>query len=158
MTVVGPIVTSVLAITALHGLIQGVAGHGYVHNVNADGQDYTGWLPFQDPVSKRQAFRVRALRVSASGTDAVCESGAAACYSQDSERRSQCVLCLTRSKVLSRLHDGSLVTDISSQDLACNTGGETGTQVLANVTAGSSVTFLWENVSLATGIPVPIGF
>lgn len=44
-----------------------------------------------------------------------------------------------------------VVTDISNQDLACNTGGATGTKALATAAAGSDVVFEWGSVSAVLG-------
>ncbi|EIN12107.1 hypothetical protein PUNSTDRAFT_154790 [Punctularia strigosozonata HHB-11173 SS5] len=58
MVVVNYVLASALAVTTFHGFILGVAGHGYVQNVNTNGQDYTGWLPFSDPYADPVPARV----------------------------------------------------------------------------------------------------
>jgi hypothetical protein len=35
-----------------------VAGHGYVHEVLIDGQDYPGWNPFADPYVQAQPLTI----------------------------------------------------------------------------------------------------
>ncbi|KAI0063685.1 hypothetical protein BV25DRAFT_405449 [Artomyces pyxidatus] len=47
------------------------------------------------------------------------------------------------SRVVRKIPSDGPVADVSGPDIACNTGGETGTSVLADTPAGSGVTFQW---------------
>ncbi|TFY73556.1 hypothetical protein EWM64_g10456 [Hericium alpestre] len=48
------------------------------------------------------------------------------------------------ARVVREIPSDGPVADVSAPDIACNKGGEAGTPLVANVTAGSQVTFQWE--------------
>ncbi|KAH9858689.1 glycosyl hydrolase family 61-domain-containing protein [Lenzites betulinus] len=80
-----------------------VNAHGYIHNYEIDGKNYSGWLPFTDPY-----------------------------------------LSPIPSRIERNIPDDGPVLDVTSPDLACNKGGETGAKSVAPVTAGSQITFDWQ--------------
>lgn len=79
-----------------------VAAHGYVTSVTADGQTYSGWLPFTDPYMNPVPTRV-----------------------------------------VRKIPNDGPVMDISNTDIACNQGGNVGTDLTLDVNAGSDMTFQW---------------
>ncbi|KAI0823671.1 glycosyl hydrolase family 61-domain-containing protein [Trametes gibbosa] len=49
------------------------------------------------------------------------------------------------SRIERKIPDDGPVLDVTSPDIACNKGGETGAKAVAPVTAGSKITFDWQN-------------
>ncbi|KAF8650452.1 hypothetical protein AX16_005254 [Volvariella volvacea WC 439] len=81
---------------------QPVIGHGYVHEIIANGQSYPGWLPFSDNFANPPP-----------------------------------------QKIARRIPNDGFV-GAGSPDLACHIGGREGAPLVAEVAAGSQVTFNWQ--------------
>jgi hypothetical protein len=58
-------------------------------------------------------------------------------------------------RVVRKIADDYPVMDISSTDLACNKGGNVGTNKTLQVNAGSDITLQWTSVSLITLFLLP---
>ena len=54
------------------------------------------------------------------------------------------------TRVIRKIPDDGPVMDISSTDIACNQGGNVGTNKTFDVSAGSDMTFQWTDVRLLT--------
>jgi len=89
-------------IIALSSVLTSVNAHGYVQEVQIDGKQYSGWLPWVDPYAEPVPTRI-VRKVPGDGP----------------------------------------ILDNTSKDLACNQGGETGTKMVADINAGSKITFQW---------------
>ncbi|KAA1474275.1 hypothetical protein DENSPDRAFT_803824 [Dentipellis sp. KUC8613] len=48
------------------------------------------------------------------------------------------------ARVIRKIPSDGPVADVSASDIACNTGGQSGTSQIANANAGSQVTFQWD--------------
>jgi len=54
------------------------------------------------------------------------------------------------ARVVRKIPNDGPVTDISKTDIACNQGGNLGTNQMLDVNAGSDITFQWTNVRPST--------
>lgn len=59
------------------------------------------------------------------------------------------------TRVVRKIPNDGPVTDASNPDIACNKGGETGTNKTMTINAGSDVTFQWTNVRTSAPMHYP---
>lgn len=129
-----------LLIFTLASTIDTVNGHGFVHSVVINGQSYPGWNPFSDPygtlllsfliaISSSLRYNNSPVRV----VRKVLSDGFGMFIQQAIYWGRFYIFCAVAA------------TDV---DLGCHHGGNDGTSAVADVAAGSQVTFQWSYVCI----------
>lgn len=113
--------------------VTAVASHGFVESVVVDGQSYPGFDPNSDPYASPVPARViRKIPSDGPGT------------------------CFPTEDCMQSLNHHIVVTAMTSTDLTCNKGGQAGSSMSANVKAGGTVVWEWNQWLSGTSISVSL--